>query len=55
METKQKNNKEKSEKTREQKLLEAARKSSRSVSAAKAFLISAGIITEDGELSPIYK
>ena len=51
METKKKNK----EMTREQKLLEASRKSSRSVSAAKAFLISAGIITEDGELAPIYK
>ena len=41
--------------TREQKILEASRRSSRTVSSAKAFLISAGIITEDGELSPIYK
>lgn len=41
--------------TREQKILEASRKSSRTVSSAKAFLISAGIITEDGELSPIYQ
>ena len=55
MTTQKKNVKEKREKTREEKLLEAARKSSRSVAAAKAFLISAGIITEDGELAPIYK
>lgn len=41
--------------TREQKILEASRRSSRSVSSARAFLIAAGIITEDGELSPIYK
>ena len=41
--------------TREQKILDASRKSSRTVSSARAFLISAGIITEDGELSPIYK
>lgn len=41
--------------TREQKILEASRKSSRTFSSAKAFLMSAGIITEDGELSPIYK
>ena len=45
----------KKEKTREQKLLEASKKSSKSVSAAKAFLISAGIITKDGELSTVYK
>jgi hypothetical protein len=55
MKTKNENNGKKPVQTREQKILEASRKSSRTVRSAKAFLISAGIITEDGELSPIYK
>lgn len=41
--------------TREQKNIEVSRTSSRTFSSAKAFLMSAGIITEDGELSPILK
>ncbi len=55
MKTKNENNGKKPVQTREQKILEASRKSSRTFSSAKAFLMSAGIITEDGELSPIYK
>ena len=55
MKTKKEKDGKKSVQTREQKILEASRKSSRTVRSAKAFLISAGIITEDGELSPIYQ
>ena len=55
MKTKKEKEEKKPAQTREQKILEASRKSSRTVSSARAFLISAGIITEDGELSPIYK
>ena len=55
MKTKNEKNGKNPVQTREQKILEASRRSSRTVSSAKSFLIAAGIITKDGELSPIYK
>lgn len=55
MKTTKENNGKKPLQTREQKIIEASRRSSKTLSSAKAFLISAGIITEDGELSSIYK